>query len=144
MTTVFKDLSDHAALPGHVTFSVLNMERSGHSVSVASTDYPSVIRTTKNGLSGINPATVFKEAIEIIRRRAVCSGDKCQCEDDGLIYAFISALLKHPDKSSRKSLTEGICNSLKKSGCAHVILFMPPTGPSAWLIADPPSKGSVH
>jgi hypothetical protein len=143
-STIFEDFSGHAAPPGHVTFSVLNFERYGHSVCVASKEYPGVVRKTKAGLSDISAATVFKEAIKIIRRNAVCTGNRFLCEDDGLLYAFISAMLKHPDKRTRKSLTEGISDILKKSGGAHVILFMPPTGPSAWLIADPSINSQVH
>ena len=143
-STVFEGFSDHTAPPGHATFTVLDQEHSGHSVSIASKDYSGVVRATKIVFTGMSAVTMFEGAIEIIRRSAVCSGDKCQCEDDGLLYAFISAMLKHPDKTSRKSLTAGISDSLKKSGGAHVILFMPPTGPSAWFIADPSAKGTVQ
>lgn len=144
MTDVFDNFSDHTAPPGHVTFSVLNVEGSGHSVSFASKEYPGVVHATKYGVSDLDAGTVFKGAIEIIRHSSGCSGDGCQCDDDGLLYAFISALLKHPDKRSRRSLRESITSSLKKNGCAHVILFMPLAGPSAWFIAETPGKGSVH
>lgn len=144
MTAVFEDFSDHAAPPGHVTFSVLNMERSGHSVSIASKEYSGVVRTTKTVLTGMSTVTVFDGSIEIIRRSAVCTGGRCLCEDDSLLYAFISAMLKHPDKRTRKSLTAGISDSLKQKDCVHVILLMPPTGPSAWFIADPSVNGTVQ
>ena len=132
-----EDFSDFTAPPGYVTFSVLDLHRSGHSASIAAEDYPGVVRATKNALSGTSAATVFEGAIEIIRRSVVCTGDGCQCEDDGLLYAFISALLKHPDKRTRKSLMSEISAILMKEGGAHVILFMPPVGPSAWLVAAP-------
>lgn len=81
----------------------------------------------------MSAATVFEGAIEIIRRSAVCTGDGCQCENDGLIYAFISALLNHPDKRTCEKLMIDVCSILMKEGGVHVILFMPPAGPSAWL-----------
>ena len=111
-STVFEDFSDHTAPPGHVTFSVLDQSHCGHSVSIAAKEYPGVVRATKNVLSGMSAATVFEGAIGIIRRSAVCTGDECQCEDDGLFYAFISVLLKHPDKRSRKKLMASISTSL--------------------------------
>jgi hypothetical protein len=138
--TEFEDYPDHTAPPGYVTFTVLDQNDSGHSASIASADYLSVVRTTKLGLSGISAADVFKGAIEIIRGSVSCTGEMCQCEDDGLLYAFISALLKHPDKRTRKLLTGGVTNSLKKSGGAHILLYMPPIGPSSWLIAEPSSQ----
>ncbi|MBT3558528.1 MAG: hypothetical protein HN491_12260 [Rhodospirillales bacterium] len=143
MTAVHEDFSDHPAPPGHVTFSVLDQEHSGHSVSVASNEYQGVVRTAKSTLSCFSAATVFEEAIKIILRSVSCSGDGCQCEDDGLLTAFISALLKHPDKCTRKKLMEGINGSLKKNNGAHVILIMPSSGPSAWLIADPSDNGKT-
>jgi hypothetical protein len=114
MGSVFEGFSDRAAPPGHVTFSVLDMQSGGHSVTIASKEYPGVVRATKAGLSSMSAATVFEGAIEIIRRSAVCTGDGCLCEDDGLLYAFIGALLKHPDKRTRKLLGVGIRGSLKK------------------------------
>ena len=137
MSIVFDDFSDLSAPPGHVTFSVLDQALGGHSVSISSREYAGVIRATKDGLSDIRAATAFKGALEIIRRSAVCTGDGCQCEDDRLIYAFISALLKHPDKRTRKKLMAEISSMLMKRGGAHVILIMPPDGPSAWLVAAP-------
>lgn len=139
MTSVFEDFSDHTAPPGHVTFSVLDQEHSGHSVSIAANEYPGIVRAARTGLSGISSATVFKGAVELIRRGVVCTGDGCQCDDDDkvLLGAFIGTLLKHPDKPTRKMLMAGIDSSLKNSGGAHIILIMPPTGPSAWLISDP-------
>lgn len=143
-STVFKNFSDHAAPPGHVTFSVLERDHSGHSVSVAANEYPGVVRTTKSVLSNLNRLTVFEGAIEIIRRSVVCTGDGCQCEDDGLFYAFISALLKHPDKRCREIMMADINAILKKEGGAHVILFMPPVGPSTWLVAAPAGNRAVQ
>ena len=137
MSTVFEDYSDLAAPPGYVTFSVLDQAQGGHSVSVEAKEYPGVVGATKNALSNMSAATVFEGAIAIIRRSAICTGDVCQCEDDGLLYAFISALLKHPDKRTRKSLMAEISAILMKEGGVHVILFMPPVGPSAWLVAAP-------
>jgi len=137
MSSVFEDYSDRAAPPGHVTFSVLDMQSSGHSVTIASKEYPGVVRATKAGLSSMSAATVFEGAIEIIRRSAVCTGGGCLCEDDDLLYAFIGALLKHPDKRTRKKLMAKISAILMKEGSAHVILIMPPVGPSAWLVAAP-------
>lgn len=144
MTTVFENFSDHTAPPGHVTFSVLNKERSGHSVSVASKEYPGLVHATKIGLSNMDAGIVFEGAIKIIGQSAACTGKGCLCDDDGLLYAFVSALLKHPDNRSRRSLRESIGSSLKKHSGAHVILFMPPTGPSAWLFAEPSSNGQVQ
>jgi hypothetical protein len=74
MTTVFEAFADYEAPPGHVTFSVLDLQSSGHSVSIASNDYPRIVRATKTGLSGISAAIVFKGAVEIIRRGVVCNG----------------------------------------------------------------------
>ena len=128
---------DRAAPPGYVTFSALDQAHGGHSVSIASKEYPGIVCATKNVLSDMSAPTVFEGAIEIIRRSVVCAGDECQCEDDGLLYAFISALLKHPDKQTRKTISAGIRKHLKKKGGVHVILFMPPVGPSAWLVAAP-------
>ncbi len=137
MSTVFEDYSGHTAPPGYVTFSALNQAHVGHSVSIASKDYPGVVRATKTVLCDMSTATVFEGAIEIIRRSAGCTGDECQCEDDGLIYAFISALLKHPDMRTRKSLMAEISAVLAKEGGVHIILIVPPAGPSAWLVAAP-------
>ncbi|MBT7956352.1 MAG: hypothetical protein HN731_14270 [Rhodospirillaceae bacterium] len=144
MTTVFEDFSSHTAPPGHVTFTVLDQKQSGHSVIIASADYLSVVRTTKLAISGISAADAFKGAIEIIRRSVNCTGEMCMCEDNGLLYAFISALLKHRDKQTRKSLAANIRSSLKKNGSAHIILFIPPAGPSSWLIAGPSIIGQLH
>jgi hypothetical protein len=137
MATLFEDIPADNAPPGHVTFSVLDQRHSGHSVSIASTEYPGVVRATKTGLSGISSTIVFKGAMEIIQRSAVCSGDKCQCEDEGLLYAFISVLLKHPDKRISKLLMAKISSGLKSVGGAHITLIMPKYGPSAWLVAGP-------
>ena len=137
MTNEFEVFSDNAAPPGHVTFSALDQAHRGHSVRIASKEYPGIVSATTNALSDMSAATVFDGAIEIIRRSVVCTGDGCQREDDGLLYAFISALLKHPDKRTRKSLMSEISAISMKEGGAHVILFMPPVGPSAWLVAAP-------
>ena len=40
--------------------------------------------------------TVFEGALEIIRRNVGCDGNH-HIDDEGLHYAFVSALLKHPD-----------------------------------------------
>jgi hypothetical protein len=142
---IFEELSDHTAPPGHVTFSVLDLQSSGHSVSIASKDYPRMVRTTKHGLSNIDSTIVFKEARAIIRRSVGCiGGDHCRCNSDGLHYAFIAELLKHPDKRTRKKLMTGIDSLLRKEGGAHVMLFMPPTGPSAWALAAPVHKDHVQ
>jgi hypothetical protein len=138
MTIVFEDFSDNTAPPGHVTFSVLDQEHRGHSVGIASNEYTGAVRATKAGLSDIPSADAFKGAMEIIRRSAVCSGDQCQCEDEGLLYAFISVLLKHPDKRTSKPLMAKIRSGLRNVGSAHVILVMPPDGPSAWHVPMPP------
>ena len=146
MTTVSEDFTDYTAPPGHVTFSALDQEHNGHSVSIASKEYHGVVRAAKTVLSDINAATVFKGAVEQIRRSVVCTGDGCQRDDDDqvLLGAFIGALLKHPDKPTRRKLKAAIADGLKKNGGAHIILIIPPTGPSAWLIADPSNKRSVH
>lgn len=144
MAVILEAFSDHAAPPGHVTFSVLDHERSGHSVSIASKEYSGVVGATKSGISGVGTAIAFKGAIEIMRRCATCSEDRCQREDDSLLYAFISALLNHPDKRTRERLLAGISSSLKNNGGAHVMLIMPPDGPSAWLVANPSDNGPVH
>jgi len=47
MPPVSDNFSDHTALPGQVTFSVLDQEHNGHSVSVAAIEYPGVVRATK-------------------------------------------------------------------------------------------------
>jgi hypothetical protein len=137
MAVILEGFSNHTAPPGYVTFTVLDQERSGHSVSIASKEFPGAVRATKAGLSKICAATVFEGAIEIIRRGVACTGGSCQHDDDSLLYAFISALLKHPHKLTRKRLMASISSSRRKIGGAHVILIMPPAGPSAWLIADP-------
>ena len=141
MKTVFEDFSDHTAHPCHVTFSVLDLQSSGHSTSIASEDYPHVVRATKRALSNMDGATVFKEAKAIIRRSVGCSGgDYCQCDLNSLLYAFIAELLKHPDKRTRKIMIASISALLKREGGVHVMLFMPPSGPSAWALAAPVSK----
>ncbi len=141
MTNVIEPFTDHTAPPGHLTFTVLDQMHAGHSVSIASEDYAGVVRATKSNLSDISAATVFAGATEIIRRSVGCADGGIRSEDDGLLYAFISALLKHPDKRSRRKLMAGIRTTVKKEGGAHVILIMPPTGPSAWMIAAPASNG---
>ena len=142
--TASESFSDYAAPPGHVTFSVLDQAHGGHSVSISAREYPGVVRATKTVLSNLSRATAFKGAIEIIRHRVGCADGCWQCENDGLLNAFISALLNHPDKRSRKTLMASISTSLKKEGGAHVILFMPPTGPSAWLLGTTSNNGDVQ
>jgi hypothetical protein len=134
MNAVFEDFSDNTAPPGHVTFSVLDTRRRGHSVSVASSDYPNAVCATRKSLSGFCATTVFKGSLAVIRSKIKCDGGS-ECEDDGLLYAFIAALLKHPNKRFRKELTSGINTLIKQQGGVHVILVMPPIGPSAWLFA---------
>jgi hypothetical protein len=141
---IFEEFPEYIAPPGHVTFTVLNQENGGHSLSLAANEYPDIVHETKSAFSDVNAANMFKEAIAIIRLSAVCSGHGCQCEDGLLLYAFIYALLNHPNKRYRKSLKANINSSLKKSGGVHVILFMPPDGPSAWIIDDPSSRVQVH
>jgi len=144
MNAVLEGFSDFTAPPGHVTFSVLDHELNGHSVSIASKEYPGIARVAETGSSGVGKATALKGAIDTIRRGVACTGDRCQRDDDSLLYAFISALLNHPDKLIRKALLARISGSLRNSGGAHVILIVPPVGPSAWLIADPSDNGPVH
>jgi hypothetical protein len=139
MTTVFEDFSDYIAPPNHVTFTVLDQEHCGHSVSVASGEYHGLVYVTKTCVSNMDASAVFESSIEIIRSKIRCEGG-VQDADDGLFCAFISALLKHPDKRTRKKLIACIDARLKKEGGAHVILIMPPTGPSAWALAAPVSK----
>jgi hypothetical protein len=145
MPPVFEEFSELTAPPGHVTFTVLDLQSSGHSVSIASKDYPRMVRATKHGLSHMDSATVFKEANAIIRRSVGCrGGDCCRCDNDGLLCAFIAELLKHPDKRIRKKMMTGIKALLKKEGGAHFMVFMPPTGPSAWVLAAPVHKGQMQ
>ena len=143
MSAGSEDFSDLTALPGHVTFSVLDLHCSGHSVSVAAKEYPGVVRATKIVLSKMNRAAVFKGAFEIIRRNVGCDGNYHN-EDDGLFFAFISALLKHPDKRIGKKTMAGIRACLKREGGAHVILIMAVDSPSVWIVCGPRSDTPVH
>jgi hypothetical protein len=143
MNAILEGAWDYTAPPGHVTFSVLGEEAGGHSVSIASKNYTGVVRATKSALSNMNAGAVFEGAIEIIRRSIVCHGDDCPREDDELLGAFISALLKHPDRRTRKTLAAGISSRLKREGEAHVILFIPPVGPSAWILGAPGGTGRM-
>jgi len=141
MTSVHKHFSDYAVSPDQVTFSVLDQDYGGHSVYIASGEYAAAVRATKNGFSDLSAATVFHGAIEILRRNVGCADIDSQREDDSLLYAFIAAMLKHPHKPTRKKLMAGISHNLKKNGCAHLILLMPPTGPSFWMVADQKNNG---
>ena len=142
MTKINQDYSAHTAPPGHVTFSVLDHACNGHSMSVASKAYSGIVRSLKSVISDLNQVNVFEGAIEIIRRSVVRAGDDFQCEDDELLFACISALLKHPDKRIRKTITASIRGHLKKEGGAHVVLLLPPTGPAAWMVGAP--GGTSH
>ncbi len=137
MSGIYEDFSPCTAPPGRITFSVLNQAEGGHSVSVDISEYPGFIRETRACLSGINASAVFQAAVKELQHGADCKGGECQCDIEELLSAFIAAMLKHPDKRSRKILKAEIRGYLKKNGGAHVILLMPNNGPSAWLVAGP-------
>jgi hypothetical protein len=144
MKPLFEEFPEHVAPPGHVTFTVLNQENGGHSLSVAANEYPDIVHATENTFSDMKVSNLFKEAIAIIRLSADCTGHGCQCEDGLLLYAFVYALLNHPNKQYRKSLMASVSTIMKKSGGVHVILSIAPDGPSAWIIEDPSSRVQVH
>jgi hypothetical protein len=62
MSAGYEDFSDFTAPPGHVTFSVLNLQCRGHSVSIAAKEYPGVVSAMKMVLSGMKRGTVFEGA----------------------------------------------------------------------------------
>lgn len=137
MRDEYGEFSDFTAPLGHVTFTVLDIERSGHSVGIDANEYTKYLCNAKTVLAGISATAIFNHAIRVIGRSVGCADGCARCADDELLCAFVSALLKHPDKRQRKTLTNGISDMLKKEGGAHVILIIPPTGLSVWMLAAP-------
>jgi hypothetical protein len=143
MSGVYEESLYVAAPSGHVTFSVLDKHCSGNSVSIPSADYRQTVRAVKNTISGLNRKIVFEGALEIARR-SVTDASKAECDDNGLFYACISMLLKHPDRRHSEVLIASINAHIKKEEGAHITLIMHQEGKSVWLVGGPEDNKVVH
>jgi hypothetical protein len=136
MNTQTEISCDLFASPNHVTFTILDERETGHSVSVGSLDFPDLLRASKSALKVLNRSEAFKGAMHIFRQNVKCAPNCCVDRND-LLYSFFTALLKHPRKQTGKTVLLEIDVLLKKYGGAHVILVMPPNGPSVWSVVVP-------
>jgi hypothetical protein len=145
MTAFDQDYSKHTAPAGHVTFSVLDEHKAGHSAIMAAEMFPRVMEGTRKIMASAERAVAFSGARQILESCVGCADGhkKCAAYVDQLPYAFITALLKHPDKATGKKLLKGLSMAVKKYGGAHMILIAPPTGPLVWMISGPSKEGRV-
>ncbi len=142
MISEFCRLDNYAAAPGHITFTAVDSDFSGHSVAITTGDYPGMVRTVKKASATTSCNNAVMGALSIIQELVGCGGAGCKCDARRALPAFIALMIKHPDKRHIKPIIRHVNASVESNVGVHVILFFFEDDRFAWMLHKP--QGTVQ